>query len=614
MDDIRQGGGRGRLRDVGPYRIEGRLGVGGMGAVYRAYDRRLERPVAIKHILPENAGDDRQRRRLRREAQAAARLNHPSIVQIYDIFTEKDVDWIVMELVEGQPLSTLIEDGRLGLAEAVLLAREVAEGLAEAHGKGVVHRDLKTENVMVTRSFHAKILDFGLAKSLAQPGDTLPSDAILGTGRAMSPEQAMGEEMDERSDLFSLGTLIFEAVTGRSPFVGTSLYNTMARICSARHIAARDVNGAVPEGLSNLLDRLLEKNPAHRPQSAREVVVELRVIEKMPLPEWGGPYSTGSLGPPPLDVDGADGSEVDAPPSGELGSAFQRTPPVPVASSARSWEEPTEEVPRMDMAPLPPEEPPQQVQGIGPSPRSTAEFAAFEQGGEGSAGVVGGIFVKTLLALSQGSPRVKGAAEEEPLHEHILRSVRSFGGRELQIEGGGGLWVFERPIHALECALACQRGGPPLADGASPQGDPKRGGGPGSAVRAGIHLGELLLTTADPPSPLMGAAVRGEGGSSAAVAMDLRDLAAAGQILLTPEAYHLARRASSAPNGAELGAQWFEQGSFYLQALRETVTLRSIGADSARAAAPPLDTAAVRRLPSDVRTRRRRHSGEVAAG
>ena len=278
---------------VGPYRILGRLGVGGMGAVYRAYDERLRRQVAIKHIPPE-LGDDRSRQRLKREAQAAAGLSHPSIVQIFDIFEHQGVDWIVMELVEGVTLHSLIEDGRLGLAEAVGLSREIAEGLAEAHRKGIVHRDLKTENVMVTRALHAKILDFGLAKQMRmdQTEATLTGiGLVLGTGRAMSPEQAMGEDVDTRSDLFSLGTLIFEAVTRRSPFTGTSVYNTLTRVCSSPHEPARAINPRVPTELSNLIDRLLEKNPEHRPQSAGEVVVELRLIEKQPLPEWGGPYA-----------------------------------------------------------------------------------------------------------------------------------------------------------------------------------------------------------------------------------------------------------------------------------------------------------------------------------
>ena len=301
-------------RQVGPYRIQGRLGIGGMGAVYRAFDERLRRTVAIKHVLPDIASDEGYRTRLRREAQAAAGLSHPSIVQIFDIFEENDIDWIVMELVEGESLHSLVDAGRLGLAEAVILSREVAEGLAEAHAKGIVHRDLKTENVMVTRSFHAKILDFGVAKTMDPAAESTLTDigSILGTGRAMSPEQAMGEEVDQRSDLFSLGTLIFEAVTGRSPFSGSSVYNTLARVCSAPHVPAREMNRQVPAELSNLIDRLLEKHPDHRPQSAREVVVELRVIEKLPLPEWGGPYApwTGP-GTPEGDVDFVDFVDLD---------------------------------------------------------------------------------------------------------------------------------------------------------------------------------------------------------------------------------------------------------------------------------------------------------------
>ncbi|MEL7062031.1 MAG: serine/threonine-protein kinase, partial [Acidobacteriota bacterium] len=187
---------------VGPYRLERRLGIGGMGAVYAAWDERLRRHVAIKRVRPDSASDVAQRRRLRREAQAAASLNHPAIVQIYDIFEREGVDWIVMEMVDGRPLSEWIDEGRLGLAEVVRLAREVAEGLAAAHDKGIVHRDLKSENVMITLSLHAKVLDFGLAKWVAPgtPESRISSvTTVLGTGRAMSPEQAMGEPVDHRS-------------------------------------------------------------------------------------------------------------------------------------------------------------------------------------------------------------------------------------------------------------------------------------------------------------------------------------------------------------------------------------------------------------------------------
>lgn len=263
-------------RKIGPYRIEDKLGAGGMGEVFRAYDDRLDRWIAIKLIRPDALASVEARRRFRREARAAARLSHPAIVQIHDILESEDGDSIVMELVEGRPLSALLAEGRLGIGRALAMAREIAEGLAEAHAKEIVHRDLKADNVMVTSAGRVKILDFGLAKRLSQSATDLSIEGrILGTVHAMSPEQAQGFEVDHRSDLFSLGSLLYQAVTGRAPFLGDSPVGTLARIATFRPPSAREVNPEVPEALSRLIDRLLEKDPVHRPRTAAEVAAAL---------------------------------------------------------------------------------------------------------------------------------------------------------------------------------------------------------------------------------------------------------------------------------------------------------------------------------------------------
>ena len=249
-----------------------------MGEVYRAYDDRLKRPLAIKKILADKAADTHHRQRFRREAQAAAGLSHSAIVQIYDIVESDDGDWIVMELIEGTSLRALLEKGSLDMSLALRLAREIVGGLVEAHARGIVHRDLKTENVMVTPTGHAKILDFGLAKQL-RPDHQDPTlsaqDAIIGTVRSMSPEQAMGLPIDARSDLFSLGTLLYETVTGESPFYKSNAATTLTRVCTMQQTPARQVNPGVPLGLSDLIERLLEKEPDDRPQTAEEVATEL---------------------------------------------------------------------------------------------------------------------------------------------------------------------------------------------------------------------------------------------------------------------------------------------------------------------------------------------------
>lgn len=264
----------GQPEKVGPYRLEQRLRAGGMGAVWLGQDERLKRPVALKQILPAATPDPKLRERFRREAEAVARLNHPAIVHIYDIVETETADWIVMELVEGSSLQDLLREGPLPPIRAIRLAREIAEGLSEVHAHGFIHRDLKSSNVMVTPFGHAKILDFGVAKQIGpddQDSTLSGTGMIIGTSHAMSPEQAMGLPLDGRSDLFSLGSLLYEMVTGVAPFRAETTTATLARVCSLRQRPASSIRPDVPHDLSDLIDRLLEKDPVDRPGSAAEV-------------------------------------------------------------------------------------------------------------------------------------------------------------------------------------------------------------------------------------------------------------------------------------------------------------------------------------------------------
>ena len=291
---------------VGPYLITRPLGAGGMGEVYEAWDERLERHVAIKRVQPDPTGatpDPRRRERLRREARAAACLSHPAVVQIFDVVETEEADWIVLELVEGPTLAELLLQGPLDLGRLFPLAREIAEGLAEAHSRGILHRDLKTENVVVTRSGHAKILDFGLAKrfwpAASRAGDGLSrglslDGEILGTPRAMSPEQANGEMLDPRSDLFSLGTLLYEAVTGVSPFKAATTVATLHRVCTHQPPAPAELNPTVPLLLSALIGELLEKDRERRPADAGQVAARLAALQES-RGSSGGRLASGGL-------------------------------------------------------------------------------------------------------------------------------------------------------------------------------------------------------------------------------------------------------------------------------------------------------------------------------
>ncbi len=265
---------------IGHFLIEDTLGSGGMGTVYRAWDEVLERRVALKCIRPGKEHSEERRERLRREARSAAGLDHPTIARVYDFFQEGGVDHIVMELVEGQPLSTVLLRAPLAPTEALGIARQICEGLAAAHARGIVHRDLKAENVMVTEGGKVKILDFGLAKRLEADEDSLTQDGIvMGTSRAMSPEQARGKPVDHRSDLFSLGSLLYEMLSGRHPFQAGSPLETMRRVVRNTPRPLAELQPDLPQELCLLVEGLLEKNPDRRPQTAGEVVAALETVE-----------------------------------------------------------------------------------------------------------------------------------------------------------------------------------------------------------------------------------------------------------------------------------------------------------------------------------------------
>jgi len=271
---------------LGPYEILSPLGAGGMGEVYKARDTRLNRTVAIK-VLPQHISDKPElKARLEREAQTLASLSHPHICVIHDIGHQDRVDFIVMEYLEGQTLAQRVEKGALPLDEALTIAIEIADALDKAHRQGVIHRDLKPGNIMLTKS-GAKLLDFGLAK-LKQDAQTpaAPSElptkaaitaqgAILGTLQYMAPEQLEGQEADARSDIFAFGAVLYEMVTARKAFEGKSHASLMASILKETPKPISALQPTTPPALDHLAKRCLAKDPEKRWQSARDLVLEL---------------------------------------------------------------------------------------------------------------------------------------------------------------------------------------------------------------------------------------------------------------------------------------------------------------------------------------------------
>jgi len=279
---------------LGPYEILAPLASGGMGEVYRARDPRLGREVAIKVLPAERVADEGRKRRFVQEARAASALNHPNIVTIHEIESAEGVDFIVMEYVPGQTLDGLIPKHGMSLGEALRLAIPIADALACAHTHGIVHRDLKPANVIVTREGVVKVLDFGLAKLVADEtddtGETLSEasgsgplthpGAITGTAGYMSPEQATGGRADARSDIFSFGAVLYEMVTGRRAFVGKTVSETLAAVVSEQPTAPREVAPRIPEALDRLILRCLRKKAERRFQHMTDVKVELQEIKE----------------------------------------------------------------------------------------------------------------------------------------------------------------------------------------------------------------------------------------------------------------------------------------------------------------------------------------------
>jgi serine/threonine protein kinase len=297
---------------IAHYRVLAKIGSGGMGEVYRAHDTRLGRDVALK-VLPEIfAGDAQRMVRFEREAKVLASLNHPNIASIYGLEESNGTRALVMELVEGPTLAERIQQGAMGLEEALPMAKQVAEGLEYAHERGIIHRDLKPANVKLTQDGHVKLLDFGLAKALEgeaaeedlQTSPTLTAAAtragmLLGTAAYMSPEQARGKRVDRRADIWAFGCVLYEMLAGRDAFGGETTSDVLASVIRAEPDWAA-IPASVPQRIRELLRRSLQKDPKQRLQAigeariaiekaiagAPEEVVSLGGVATKPQPQW----------------------------------------------------------------------------------------------------------------------------------------------------------------------------------------------------------------------------------------------------------------------------------------------------------------------------------------
>jgi two-component system LytT family response regulator len=276
---------------LGHYRILSRLGAGGMGEVFLAEDSRLLRKVALKVLLPEVAGDQERLARFLHEARIASALSHPHAAHIYEIGEVNGSHFLAMEYIEGETLESRLTGDPLPLSEILSIAAQVADALEAAHARGIVHRDIKPANLMIGARGHVTVLDFGLAKFLPEQSDKTSSSSqvatqfltsggvVLGTVSYMSPEQALGRTVDHRSDLFSLGIVLYRMATGKLPFTGASPHETLARILNAYPEAMARLNYELPGEFDRLVRKCLEKDRDQRYQSARELSLDLKSLQ-----------------------------------------------------------------------------------------------------------------------------------------------------------------------------------------------------------------------------------------------------------------------------------------------------------------------------------------------
>jgi serine/threonine protein kinase/class 3 adenylate cyclase len=315
----------------GAYRIQEKLGEGGMGVVYRAWDTQLDRPVAIKTLLAEIGGEPEITERFLREAKAASRLQHPSIVTVYHVGEQDGMRYIVMEMVEGKTLKKLINNQPMEVHQLVNIALQISDALAVAHEKNVIHRDMKSENVMLTPRMQAKILDFGLAKlreTLEQGGGEQTRltqvGMVVGTVSYMAPEQALGLEVDGRSDVFSLGVVLYEMATGKMSFDAPSAQATLARVLNQDPVSPGVLNPNLPPDLVSLIMDCLRKHRDSRPTAAdvhaRLVKIEAGLSGRRTASEMRMPTA------PPVVSGSMNAGSATAFPTQKVQQATQRVP------------------------------------------------------------------------------------------------------------------------------------------------------------------------------------------------------------------------------------------------------------------------------------------------
>ena len=266
----------------GRYKIEKIIGIGGMAVVYKAHDMLMDRPVAVKMLKDEIAGDEESVKRFVNESKAVAMMSHRNIVSIYDVNVREDVKYIVMEYIEGITLRNYMSKrGQLTLREIISYTEQILLALSHAHSKGIVHRDIKPQNIMLLKNGIVKVTDFGIAK-LPNAETVTMTDKAIGTVYYISPEQASGQPIDRRSDIYSLGVMMYEMATGELPFTADSPVSVAMMQINDTAKAPCEINKNIPKGLEQIIGIAMEKKPEYRYQSAEDMLRQLRRLKENP--------------------------------------------------------------------------------------------------------------------------------------------------------------------------------------------------------------------------------------------------------------------------------------------------------------------------------------------
>jgi serine/threonine protein kinase len=265
---------------AGRYQVIEELGKGGMGRVYKVFDEKIKEKIALKLLKPEISEDEQAIERFSNELRFSRKISHRHVCRMYDLGEADGTHYITMEYVSGEDLKSILRMmGPMSAGKVVFIAKQVCEGLAEAHRLGVVHRDLKPQNIMIDREGNIRIMDFGIARSLKVKGMT-GAGVVIGTPEYMSPEQIEGQEVDNRSDIYSLGIILYEMATGRVPFQGDTFLSIAVKQKTEQPRNPRELNPQIPDDLNRLILRCLEKSKEKRYQKAEDILADLSKIEK----------------------------------------------------------------------------------------------------------------------------------------------------------------------------------------------------------------------------------------------------------------------------------------------------------------------------------------------